>query len=170
MPVAIQFYIQPQFFCDQNKPLLADMKNKSVCEGKKLKQFPLCKAPGSDNKRRRRCWRENRLMHKAKKLHSFSTSNLSVHLTPRKAASLGVTEPGETFVHCFGPCSPQAVWSPSVPPLPPGGQISFSRGTDTWVPLCMCSPDIAGPQFGPGDEKGFWVLHVSCSWRDSTRN
>jgi len=26
-----------RIFCDQNKPLLADMKNKSVCEGKKLK-------------------------------------------------------------------------------------------------------------------------------------
>lgn len=81
------------------------MKNKSVCEGKKLKQFPLCKAPGSDNKRRRRCWRENRLTHKAKKLHSFSTSNLSVHLMPSKAASRGG---GGRTTQSQGRCLPTA--------------------------------------------------------------
>lgn len=59
----------------------------------------------------------------------------------------GDTEPGEVFAHRLAPALPGQC---EVPPFPPGGQTSFPKGINTWVPPCMCSPDAAGPQFGPG--------------------
>lgn len=147
MPVAIQFYIQSQVFLWSDQALVSRYKKKKFAyEGNKLKQFPLCKAPGSDNKRSHRCWRENRLMHKARKLRSFSASNLSVHVMPTKAASLGATKPGQVFAHCLAPALSSSV---KLQHSHLQGRSPFPNRISTWVPPCMCSADTAAPQFGP---------------------
>lgn len=108
-------------------------------------------------------------MHNAKMLHGFSTSNLSIHLMPRKAASQGLTEPRKAFAHCLVPALPWAVWASTIPAW---RADLLPKGINTWVPS---SPHVQsrrcwGCSLDLGDVKGSQVLQVSCSWRDSTRN
>lgn len=85
----------------------------------------------------------------------------------REESQGSISEPRKAFAHCLVPALP---WAVEAPLLPPGGQISFPKGsTHESLPTCAVQT-VPGCSLDLGDVKGSQALQVSCSWRDSTRN